>query len=106
PTTAEWFLGVGNFHGEIVPVIDIKAFQQKDRSLEPRKFIVLRSLKRKNFDIAIPVDTVCGINSVDFEITGRAQEDSFLIAESVYNQKCLYLVDVERLIKEILNRVK
>jgi purine-binding chemotaxis protein CheW len=100
PTTAEWFLGVGNFHGEIVPVIDIRNLNKNLPKSEIKRAILLRSLKRKNFEVAIIVDSICEISTIgNFN---QVNNNSFLVAESLYKQKRLYLIDVEELINQIL----
>ncbi|GEM_PF-5172099 len=104
PTNVEWFLGVGNFHGEVIPIIDVKIFQQNGSSLEAKKVIVLQSLERKGFEMAMPVDSICEINSV--ENFNMVKGSSYIVAESFYKEKRLYLIDVERLIDQILNKVK
>jgi chemotaxis signal transduction protein len=104
PTNVEWLLGVGNFHGEAIPIIDVKIFQQNGSSPEVKKVIVLQSLERKNFEMAILVDSICEIKSV--ENFNPVKKSSFLVAESFYKEKRLYLVDVEMLIDQILNKVR
>jgi len=61
PKAPEIILGIINFHGEIIPVIDIRRrFNLPSRELEPEdQFIIARTAKRL---VALIADSVVGIH--------------------------------------------
>ncbi len=98
PKSPAWLAGITYFRSEIIPVINLRAIWKKSDSSSSVKsrFIIVESYKSM---YALQVDKLYEISQIS-----NWQEESNLIgqvAQSSYNHKPLFLIDVRKLISSL-----
>jgi purine-binding chemotaxis protein CheW len=104
PNVPEWFLGISNLRGDIVSVVDLRAFwNRRTNPPQKAKTIILRSAK-DNFEIAFVVDKIgeiAIIESSKIEVMTNAEKDLPLLhihQKAKYKESLFYLLDAEKLL--------
>jgi purine-binding chemotaxis protein CheW len=104
PNVPEWFLGISNLRGDIVSVVDLRAFWNKEtKAPQKSKTIILRSVK-DNLEIAFVVDKVGEIailETANIEVMTNAEKDLPLLhvhEKAKYKESMFYLLDAEKLL--------
>ena len=107
PGVPEWLSGVTNLRGEIISVVDLRKFWQKNSAASPQKnkLIVLCSAK-DNTKIAFVVDYLSEIVTLapqDIKFSAADFENSFptLFGKAVHKSNTLLLFDAENLLSSL-----
>lgn len=101
PKSPKIIIGVINYHGEIIPVLDTRSrFKKKPRPIIPSdQFLIINTGKRM---YALPVDNVLGVHEIDALEPKKANEiDSnlgFVTHLLKYQNEIVFLVDCKKLI--------
>jgi len=98
PCVPDFVIGIINFRGDYISLLDIKSFLNLEKSQLPEKMETI-ILKINGLKIAILVDSV--IDIAHLPIANLTQEnslsDSFIIGELLYNEKVINMLNVEKL---------
>jgi purine-binding chemotaxis protein CheW len=104
PNVPEWFLGISNIRGDLISVVDLRTFWNKQTAAPQKcKTIILRSTK-DNFEIAFVVDKIGEIailDSAKVETMTNAENDLPLLhvnQKAKYKESMFYLLDAEKLL--------
>lgn len=108
PGVPEWLLGVANLRGEIISIVDLQKFWQKNPAAvtpQKNKLIVLRSAK-DNTKIGFVVDCLGEIVTLapqDIKFSAADFENSFptLFGKAVHKSHTLLLFDAENLLSSL-----
>jgi purine-binding chemotaxis protein CheW len=104
PNVPDWFLGISNLRGDLVSVVDLRTFWNRE-TIAPQKAktIILRSGK-DGFEIAFVVDKIGEIailESSQIELMTNAEKDLPLLhinKKTKYKESSFYLLDAEKLL--------
>jgi purine-binding chemotaxis protein CheW len=104
PNVPDWFLGISNLRGDIVSVVDLRTFWNRETpSPQKAKTIILRSNKA-NLEMAFVVDKIGEIailDSAKVEAMTNAEKDFPLLhvhEKAKYKESSFYLLDAEKLL--------
>lgn len=99
PCVPEYIVGILNFRGDYISVLDIKSFLGMKKNDRKEKVDII-TLKINNFKLAIVVDKVLDITNLPISNmnSDNASENSFVIGEIFYkDNKFVNMLNVEKL---------
>jgi purine-binding chemotaxis protein CheW len=104
PNVPEWFLGISNLRGDLVSVVDLRQFWNRQTNPPQKcKTIILRSAK-DGFEMAFVVDKIGEIailETANIEAMTNAEKDLPLLhvnQKAKYKESMFYLLDAEKLL--------
>lgn len=103
PKTPEWFLGIANLRGNIISVIDLPRFWNKENSSSsPKSKLVLLNSKNGDSQIAFAVDR---LSEIIFLPNGNIQSGGKSASDFCGKIKCksclAHLLDAEKLFSSL-----
>lgn len=103
PKTPEWVLGIANLRGNIIPVIDLPGFWNKENASSSTKSkLILLNSKTGNSQIAFAVDKLGEIIFLPDGNIQSAGENSSDFCGKIKVKSCLaHLLDAEKLFSSL-----